>query len=122
MTFEVLLPLPSRGVSPNARLHWADKHRAVKAARRVAWYWFRRVLPLDWQQQPVTLDVIYRCPGRSEGYRPRDIQNAIGALKPMVDGMVDANVVPDDSAEWVQWGRVSISKVGLPGILVTVRT
>ena len=121
--FVATLPLPPVGVSPNARLHWAAKHRAVRAARKCGWYWFRRFLPAGWEPKPVRLDVAYHCPVGSNGYRPRDIQNAIAALKPMIDGMVDAGVVPDDSDQWVRWGEVKITRNGdggEPGVRVTV--
>jgi hypothetical protein len=39
-------------------------------------------------------------------YRPRDIANGIAALKAAIDGIVDAGVIPDDSAKIVQWGDV----------------
>lgn len=122
MTFTVTLPLPPRTVSPNVRSHWGAKSRAVKAARKAGWYWFRRFVPRDWTQKPVRLDIVYHCPVGSDGYRPRDVQNAIGALKPMIDGMVDAGIVPDDSDKWVTWGEFTITRHRgqAPGVTVQV--
>lgn len=124
-SFSVTLPLPPRECSPNARLHWAPKARATRAARRVAWYWFQREKPAYWTPKPVTLEITYHCPRSCDGYRPRDVQNAIAALKPMVDGMVDAGIVLDDSAEWVSWGVFDITRRRIegrkPGVTVTVR-
>lgn len=121
MTFEVLLPLPPREVSPNGRHHWAVKARATKLARREAWYWFRNAMPKHWFPVPITLDVVYRCPRQARGYKPKDVQNAIGALKASIDGMVDAGVVPDDSAEWVSWGSCRIERAGQSGVSITVK-
>lgn len=121
--FTVTVPLPHANCSPNARLHWGEKARATSAARKCAWYWFQRGLPVGWEQVPVMLEVRYHCPRSAAGYRPRDIQNAIGALKPMVDGMVDAGVVPDDSRQWVEWGAFTLDrrKNGeAPGVHITV--
>lgn len=121
--FTVTIPLPPLGVSPNGRLHWADKAKAVKSARREAWYWFRRFLPIDWIRVPVRIEVLYHCPKSAAGYKPRDIQNAIAALKPAIDGMVDAGVLPDDSAHWLEWGPVILRRTkdgNAPGVHITV--
>lgn len=124
MKLTVELPLPARELSPNAHIHWREKHRATVAARKSSWYWFQRSLPKAWRHAPVLLDVIYRYATLQSGYRPRDVQNAIAALKPAIDGMVDAGVVPDDSWEWVQWGRVQIVRCiagEQPGVRIEVR-
>jgi hypothetical protein len=39
------------------------------------------------------------------------VQNAIAALKPAIDGMVDAGVIPDDSARWLEWGGFKLTRV-----------
>jgi hypothetical protein len=99
------------------------KAKAVRAARKESWYWFRRVLPLDWTPVPVSIEVLYHCPKNAHGYRPRDIENAIGALKPAIDGMVDAGVIPDDSHMWLEWGRFRLSRVkngDAAGVYITV--
>lgn len=43
-SFQVTLPWPSRALSPNTRIHWAPKAKAVRAARDAA-FW------LTWQAQ-----------------------------------------------------------------------
>lgn len=35
---ELILPWPSKDLSPNARVHWARKARAVKSSREQAYY------------------------------------------------------------------------------------
>jgi len=108
--FSVDLPLPDRLLSPNAHVHWTDKARVTKGARKLAWYWFQRCKPAKWEPVPIVLTVLYRYGPGQDGYRPRDVQNAIASLKPSIDGMVDAGIVPDDSAQWVQWGGVQLVK------------
>lgn len=120
MKFTCVLPLPSRDVSQNARGHWSKLARATQQARMLAKHRFRSAKPGDWIQQPVRLEVVYRCPYGSRGYCPRDAQNAIGALKAAIDGMVDAGVVPDDSAKWVTWGEFQLTREGPAGVYVTV--
>jgi hypothetical protein len=123
VTFTVTLPLPPLGASPNSRLHYYAKARAVKAARKVAWYWFKRAKPSDWNPVPLILSVVYHCPQCTVGYKPRDVQNAIAALKPAVDGMVDAGLIPDDSRKWLSWGEVTLSRRANgqpPGVHMTI--
>lgn len=118
--FTCVLPLPSRGVSQNARGHWSKLARAIKDERRRAAWHFRIARPAGWIPQAVRLEIVYRCPFGSVGYCPRDTQNAIGALKAAIDGMVDAGIVPDDSARWVTWGEFRLVRDGEPGVHVTV--
>lgn len=121
--FVVDLPLPVKALSPNAHLHWREKHKATSAARKNSWYWFRRFMPNGWKPAPIEIAVQYRWGPSAQGYRPRDVQNAIAALKPMIDGMVDAGIIPDDSAKWLSWGRVQIVRCALgdvPGVRITV--
>jgi hypothetical protein len=68
--FTVTIPLPPIGVSPNSRSHWAPRAKAVKTARREAWYWFQRYLPADWIRVPVRIEIEYHCPRSAHGYRP----------------------------------------------------
>lgn len=78
---------------------------------------FLNAKPGWWAPVPVVLMVAYRMRpggGKRLGYRPHDVQNAIAALKASIDGMVDAGIVPNDSARWVSWGEVQIQSV-VPG-------
>ena len=40
--------------------------------------------------------------------RRRDADNAVATLKPSLDGLVDAGVVPDDTGRYVDWSRPRI--------------
>ena len=106
------LPLPPRGCSPNldshrhwrlrsrgrgeyrmaAKLHLMQGARGVKAGKvRISCaFWCGKVLPRD------------------DFYRPKDEANGIASLKAMVDGFVDAGLVPDDDAKHVTWGSCQI--------------
>lgn len=121
--FTATIPLPSTRLSPNLRKHWADFRSAVRAGRKEGWYWFRRWKPADWKPVPVRINVLYHCPKSAAGYKPRDIENAIAAMKPMIDGMVDAGVIPDDSSRWLTWGEVRLLRTkngNPPGVHITV--
>jgi hypothetical protein len=45
------------------------------------------------------------CPKAHKKQRPRDEGNAIQALKPAVDGLVDAGLFFDDSHRYVEYGK-----------------
>lgn len=123
--FVATVPLPSRDLSPNSsrRHQWRSRTRAVKRGRREAWYWLQRAMPVDWKPCSVRIDVIYHCPRSAQGYMPRDTMNAIAAMKPMVDAMVDVGIIPDDSAKWLSWGNFQLTRTenGMaPGVRITV--
>jgi len=107
MTVE--LPLPPKILSPNITgAHWAVKKRAIREYRTSCGDLFLSAkLQAGWliANGGVELEVEYRCPMKSAGYVARDTQNAIAAMKPAIDGMVDAQIVPNDSARYVAWGQ-----------------
>jgi hypothetical protein len=95
--FSVVFDLPPKILSPNVTgAHWSTKRKATRKYRGDCKVLASLALPKGWQAQHVVLDVAYRCGPRSHGYAPLDVQNAMAALKAMVDGLVDAGVVADD--------------------------
>jgi crossover junction endodeoxyribonuclease RusA len=115
---EVRLALswPDKGLSPNARLHWARKAKLVKAARHDAWVSTlvlrRRLGGLG--DGPINLTVEF-CP---PDHRRRDRDNLIASMKAANDGIADALGVDDSRF-------VSTYSMGPPvkggSVLVTVR-
>jgi crossover junction endodeoxyribonuclease RusA len=107
------LPLPPRECSPNARVHWVAKAAAVRDFRadcgiliaQVAMRAPRRLLVT-----PVVITLDIYCGHTWVGdmviadgrYRPKDVDNALAACKPLIDAIVDAGVIPDDSTKHVR--------------------
>lgn len=88
---EVTFPWPPRELSPNARIHWAAKARAVKSSRRTCWALaLERKLSVDWAG-PIEVRLIFHPPS-NRGY---DLDNAIASLKSCLDGLADALRVDD---------------------------
>jgi crossover junction endodeoxyribonuclease RusA len=88
----ITLPLPARALSPNARVHWSRKARAVKEYRLTAMLAARR------RAQPVpltaaTAHVVFYVKDR----RRRDHDNLSASLKSAWDGIVDAGILTDDA-------------------------
>ena len=118
--------LPHRDGAQNARGHWAKRHRATALDREHAGWIFRA----NGTRFPgkVEVSVVYACHRGSAGYQPRDVANAIGALKAQIDGLVDAGVIKDDSRKYLTWGRFDLvttkaecDQLGGDGVYWTVR-
>lgn len=90
--YVVSLGLPPKACSPNARVHWAAKHRAVKKYReaaRLTAMGLRNREPLD---NPVAHATFY-----FRVKRTRDADNLLASLKAAFDGLADAGLVRNDS-------------------------
>lgn len=92
--FEALFVVTkAQWLSANGREHWAVKSRKTKGLRARARVVFRGYPPLG--SVHVTAWVQYPTNGRS------DPANAYPTVKALVDGMVDAGVIPDDSSKFL---------------------
>ena len=95
MIHVIEFPAPAGLLNLNDRLHWAARSRAAREWRTAAFYGAKRagVSGLGYSSVSVELPVRDR--------RTRDPHNFVSTVKPLVDGLVDAGVWPDDSSEWV---------------------
>lgn len=104
-SFIARLSLPPDALSPNrvSSQHWRYRQKATKAYRKACWAAIRAARPAYWTAKAVSVAMDYYCCRESRGYKPRDAQNALSAIKAAVDGMVDAGVVPSDAKKFVEW-------------------
>ncbi len=105
LTFAI--PLPPRALSPNARVHWGARKKAVEDYRADAAWAALQVInrlglakPVFERARIAYTIIVRRQPGR---YLPRDDDNAIAALKAAQDGFKDAGAYKDDNH-----GRVTV--------------
>lgn len=94
----VEFPPPGKLLSMNDRMHWRPKAKLVAGwvhAAQVAGKSAR--VNARWEPVPVTISVT--LPVRDA--RRRDPHNYFATIKPVVDGLVLAGIVPDDNSEWV---------------------
>lgn len=126
--FVAELDLPPQMLSPNVTPgHWALKRAATRKYRRDCGVIFLRSKPRGWEPCAVVLDVIFVCPPGSPGYMPKDVQNAIAALKAGIDALSDARIIPDDEEKFLQWGRFDLINTAARaegrhiGVSITVR-
>ena len=90
------LPWKSPPLSLNQRMHWAVKARLTKEVRLIAKVKARASKIPDLEKCSVELVWFVNTKHR------RDTINPMLTLKALVDGLVDAEVIPDDSHEYVQ--------------------
>lgn len=90
---EIVLPLPDKRLSPNARCHWAEKARITKNTRRDSyWATFNAIAgtPPKWKTATAQATFYFR------DNRRRDKDNFAASLKSHADGMKDAGLILDD--------------------------
>lgn len=87
----IALPLPSRNLSPNARVHWSKMAKHKKAARRLAAF-------AAWAKFGPCKFKGYRLDFYWSTKRRRDKDNAAAMCKAYLDGIADA--VQQDDSEW----------------------
>jgi len=96
MTFTIALPPGLELLSPNQRLHWAERNRRFQALKKATWALALagHVPRLDRAE----LVVEYQPPDA----RRRDADNVPAASgKPCIDGLVAARVLPGDDSRHV---------------------
>lgn len=107
----VILPWPDRSLSPNARPHWAEKARAVKAAKTQAHYLAiaAGIGKLDLPRMTVRLTF---CPPSRRRF---DLDNVLASMKAQMDAIAALTGI-DDSLWSFQIERGDTSKDG--GVIV----
>ena len=88
--------LPKRPLTTNVRLHWRRRAECVKTIREIVAVRARSVVRIP-PQEHITVQLRF-SPGDK---RRRDAPNLTATQKPAVDGLVDAGIVPDDTARYV---------------------
>jgi crossover junction endodeoxyribonuclease RusA len=96
-SISVTLPWPEKVLSPNARVHWSRKAKAVKAARHSAsWLVLEKLMAgriLGWPAASISMTF---CPPDN---RRRDRDNLIASMKAATDGISDAIGIDDSKFE-----------------------
>ena len=90
---EISFAQPPNHLTLNQRLYWAEKGRIVRAWRTVAGW-----NAVQHRGQPPSLVAVSL---EVRGAMRRDPHNWFPTVKPIVDGLVDAGVWPDDTPQFV---------------------
>jgi crossover junction endodeoxyribonuclease RusA len=94
----ITLPLPARKLSPNARVHWAEKAKLVRASRKTAHLAALEALnlrrPPGWLKAKMEVKAFFKT--RSFP----DPGNFMASLKSSEDGIADSGIIINDKALW----------------------
>lgn len=121
--YEVLLPLPPKALSSNAAVHHMVRHRALMAfkaeclaalqkrfgrfwdAKKCFYFPYGVILHYDFYCGPSAWK---KATGTDDLARPRDTDRALSCVTGVQDCLVDACLIPDDSARLVSIGTVRL--------------
>lgn len=88
------LGLESPPLNLNQRMHWAPKMKLTKQLRQLALV-KARFLP---SMERCSVELVWYVNTKHR----RDADNPVLTLKALCDGLVDAEIVPDDTPEYMQ--------------------
>lgn len=112
----IRVPIATMGghsLSLNSRVHWA-----AKAAETKKWRQFAAVVAARYPRFPkVTVTLTWIVKDK----RRRDEDNLFLLRKALIDGLVDAGVVDDDSSEYVTGGCRIEYRAGIPEAFMELR-
>jgi crossover junction endodeoxyribonuclease RusA len=103
-TWTLLVGLDQRPMLDNSRLHWRKKADKVAVYRHLAWYLARNATRCAYRRDapmftgPVRIIVTGHYGDKRE---LPDGANLRATAKPMIDGLVDAHIIPDDNPDVV---------------------
>lgn len=89
-------PAPTQLMNMNDRFHWAKKAKLTDEWRQAA-HWGAMLAKTPKNLPACTVTVHLPVKRRVR----RDAMNYVATVKPIVDGLVDFGLWPDDDAEWV---------------------
>ena len=100
--FTIVIPIPNKVLSPNCTVGSIGGRFMVASSRKR----FRRVTreaieaeqieSMPWEKVKVSPTLYYKT------NRRHDVDNAIGSLKSIYDGIVDSGLVPDDTQQYMK--------------------
>lgn len=96
-TYTLWVPAPDQWLSSNQRIHWAQRSRRTSAWRKAAGCLARAAKIPSLGPSRVVAE-LHMTPRRRARVDPA---NYGLTAKPVVDGLVDAKIWPDDSSSWV---------------------
>lgn len=95
VTLVLVLPPPHPALNAHNKGHWSKKTKLVKSLR----WWTKRVVEKAQESltrkrkwDAATINYLFFFPDDIQ----RDSANAVQALKPAIDGIVDSGLIPDD--------------------------
>lgn len=128
-SFEIEFPLPPRQLKPNgSQADWRGKAGAKATYREECEKSVLVGKAKGAGLQKATLSIVFGTAPlkvgthriRDDRYRPRDADNAIAAIKPLIDALTRMGAIADDRAECLSFSMPKIDASRGPGVFVTV--
>ena len=110
--YKIEFPAGTKLLNANVNLHWA-KERPIKKNLRSTACWLARAAKIPAMQRARMVGV-FEPPDR----RKRDAANWAPSWKAVVDGVVDAKVLPDDNYKYLEGPYPQLGEAHLKGRLV----
>lgn len=116
MSVTVTFPTPAALMSLNDRDHWSARAAATKTWRFTSRIYAVQQVPWPRRREgPSVVSVTLPVHGK----RRRDPHNFTPTIKAIVDGLVDADLWPDDCSDWVTTTEPRL-EVGGEFVIVTI--
>lgn len=103
---------PRPPLNQNDRMHHMKRARITRDVRTAAAYAFRAFPEVARVRVEMTWVVTDR--------RRRDVDNIVPTLKAICDGLVDVEIVPDDTPQYMEKVMPTIERGEKPGVIVRV--
>lgn len=110
--YKIEFPVGTKLLNANVRLHWA-KERPIKKNLRETACWLARAAKIPPMERARMVGV-FEPPDK----RKRDAANWAPSWKAVVDGVVDAKVLPDDNSKYLEGPYPELGEVHPKGRLV----
>ena len=112
----ILEHLPYPELSPNSRVHWAVKARAVKASREeIGW-----LAKAQWHEEKPMIMAVISYEFYVKDNRHRDLDNLLAMCKPFQDGLIDVGVLMYDDMQHLQIGHVGVVQDIIEQTIITI--
>ena len=98
---KIRLPLPPPELSPNARVHWAKRAKAVKKYRETCGWSAEAQVTRDEMEIHAVLPAVVTITFFHDDFRRRDWDNLLASFKAGLDGLVDSGVLTGDSTSHI---------------------
>lgn len=108
--------LPYSELSPNSRLHWSVKARAVRASREeMGW-----LAKSQWHDDKPMMKARISYEFYAKDKRPRDLDNLLAMAKPWQDGLIDAGVLFGDDSRCLELGHIKVIQDDAEQSVITI--
>ena len=111
--------LPPPEVSPNARVHWQVRANATRDYKAMVTLLAKEAISntkFEYPFENAVIGFVFAVPDK----RRRDLDNAISSSKAIIDAIVSAGIIVDDSWQHLALGSIQMRQLKSPGVFVEI--